>query len=225
MTSPRRTVGGGCLLFLPELTWDGALDVGYDLFGDLVYIPGRVFPGSILVPVAELHFVVGEGDGTSVAVAKGKVEDVGVGVVGQAEELHRLDDAHHGDGLLLLDGLGDKAHNVAAQDIIAAVRRDLHDGGGRLGDLVGLAADDDEALGGFRAHCEELGYVHAKGIGDAFQFRYGGVSFDAGEEVADRGSYAVGDVGELQALGFGQLPEVLFDVGHDYLRFWTRRYD
>ena len=30
---------------------------------------------------------------------------------------------------------------------------------------------------------------------------------------------AVGDVGEPEAFGFGQLPEVLFDVGHDVLRF------
>ncbi len=147
-----------------------------------------------------------------------------MGVVDKAEELHRLDDAHHGDGLLLLDGLGDEGHHIAAQDIIAAVRRDLDDGGRRLGDLVGLAADDDKALGGFRPHGEKLGHAHAKGIGDVFKFGYGGVSLDAGEEVADRGSHPVGDVGEPEAFGFGQLPEVLFDVGHDVLRFWTRRY-
>ena len=150
------------------------------------------------------------------------MEELVLAVVQQGEELHRLKDAHHAGVLAVLDGLGDEDPYRTAEHVITVVRGYLEDLAGRFGDLVGPAVDDDKALGRFRAAGQQLGDAHLQGIGQSFQFRYGGITLDAGEQVADRGSHAVSDVGESQALGAGDLPQVLFNVGHDLDVFWTQ---
>ena len=67
-------------------------------------------------------------------------------VIQQREELHRLDDAHQAGILLFFNGLGDEASDVAPEDIIAIVSRDLDNLCRWLGDLIDLTIDDDETL-------------------------------------------------------------------------------
>ena len=152
------------------------------------------------------------------------MEHLVAGIVEQAEKLHRLDEAHQAGALSLLDGPRDEEPHVAPQDIKAVICGNLHHCIRRPGYLPGLPVYDDESLGGFRTEGEEVGDAHAERFGDALDLRYGGVALDAGQQVADGGAHPGCDVGKLQALGPGDLPEVLFDVGHN-LRFRFRHED
>ncbi len=143
------------------------------------------------------------------------MEHLVAGVMEQAEKLHRLDETHQAGALLLLDGLGNEEPYVAPQDIKAVICGNLHHCIRRPGYLPGLPVYDDESLCGFRSEGEEVGNAYSESIGDVLDLRYGGVALDAGQQVADCGTHPGCDVGELQALGPGDLPEVLFNVGHN----------
>ena len=204
---------------LPNHGGDGSFDVVYDFLGDLLHVPDR----HVFLPGAVLHLVVGVRLRLAVAVAERQMEHLVAGVVEQAEKLHRLDEAHQAGAPRLLDGPRDEEPHVAPQDVEAAVRRYLHHGIRRPGYLPGLPVYDDEALGGFRAEGEEVGDAHAERSGDVLDLRYGGVALDAGQQVADGGAHPGCDVGKLQALGPGDLPEVLFNVGHNVrFHFWQQ---
>ena len=195
----------------PQQGGDGSFEVVDDLLGDLLHVPDR----HVILPGAVLHLVVGVRLRLPVAVAERQMEHLVAGVVEQAEELHRLDEAHQAGALRLLDGPRDEKPHVVPQYVEAVICGNLHHGIRRLGYLPGLPVQHDEALGGFRAEGEEVGNAHAERPGYVLDLRYGGVALDAGQQIADGGAHPGCDVGELQALGPGDLPEVLFNVGHN----------
>ena len=142
-------------------------------------------------------------------VAEGEEEALGGGVVDQGEEFQGFEDADHGGGLLARYGVCDEAAEAVPEDVVALVDGDLDHGGGGLGDLVGRAVDEDDALGLFRAQGEELCDGDLEGGGDVFKFGDGGVALDAGEEVAGAGAHPVGHVREGEAFLFADVPKVL----------------
>ena len=137
-----------------------------------------------------------------------------MGIVDQAEEFHRLDDAHHAGILLFFNGLGDEASDVATEDIIAIVSRNLDNLCRWFGDLISLAVDDDETLCRFGTTGKQLGDAYLQRIGEALKFRDSGIALDASKQIADRSAHTVCDVGESQALGLDDLSQVLFYVCH-----------
>ena len=186
-----------------------------DLLRDLGEIPEGVFLRIALLPVAELQLVIGKGHHPAVSKAEGKMEELILPVIKQGKELHRLDNAHQAGVFLLFNGLGDEASDIAPEDIIAGVSRNLDHLCRRFRDLIGLVANDDKTLGCFRSSGKQFGYADLQGIGEAFEFRNSGITFDAGKQIADRSAHAVCNVGESQAFGLDNLPEVLFYVGHN----------
>ena len=82
--------------------------------------------------------------------------------------------------------------------------------------MVGLAVNEDNAQCFFRALGQKFGDADLQGFGDVFQLGDGGVSLDAGEEVAGAGAHPVGDVGQGEALPAADFFEVGFDALHTF---------
>ena len=189
-------------------------EVVEDFFGDLLDVPFGLGEGAVVIVGAVFQLVVGKGDLLGRSVAEGEQEGIGGGEIGQGEEFQRLQNAHFGGRLALLDGLGDKHSDLSPEDVVAVIGGDLDGGRCWLGECVGLTADNDKALGGFRARGEKFGNGDAECLGDVLQLGDGGVALDAGEEVAGRGAHAVGHIGHGEALPEADFFEVLLYALH-----------
>ena len=116
-----------------------------------------------------------------------------------------------------LDAFPDKLLHFLAENVVAVKCGQFDGVFGRLGELVGLVVNEDKAQGFFRALGQKLGDADLQGFGDVFQLGDGGVSLDAGEEVAGAGAHPVCDVGQGEALPAADFFEVCYyriHIGH-----------
>ena len=146
-------------------------------------------------------------------------------VIGQGEDFHCLDHAHFGGGFICLDAIPDKLLHFLPENVVVVKCGQFDGVFGRLGELVGLAVNEENAQGFFRALGQKLGDADLQGFGDVFQLGDGGVSLDAGEEVAGRGAHPVGDVGQGEALPAADFFEVCFNALHTFVFFFCEGRD
>ena len=205
---------------LLQLRGYDAFNVVDDVCGDVGQRPFDGFVGIAVLPVAVLELVIGQSVDFPIGIAQGEVELCGIGIIDQGEDFHRLQQAHFGHGFSAFNGFLDKFPYLLPEGVVAVKCGQLDGGCSGLGELEGLAADDDDSFCRIGAHRQEFGDGNVEGIGNVLQGGELGIALDAVDQVGLAGAYAVGHIGEPEAFPSAYLSEVFFYVYHNLRRLW-----
>lgn len=160
----------------------------------------------------------------AVGIAEGEEEAGGLGVKDEGEDLKGFQHAHYGGAGFGLNGSVDKDLDILTHVCVVRVNGELDGAGRRPCELVGFPADDDNALGGFRAGGEEFGKADARGVCDLLQLGEGGIAPEAGDKVGLAGAHALGNIGNAEAFGEANCPKSFLNVCHSINLLLRQRY-